>query len=47
MGKAVVELANKAVDVDNGVVRNALVPVVKENDGAGIIEDNGNEDGVV
>lgn len=40
------EFADEVVDIDNGVVRRALIPVVKENDGAGVVEDNGNEDRV-
>ena len=47
MSVEVGELANEIVDVDNGVVRRALIPLIKEDNGAGVVEDNGNNNGVV
>ena len=47
MSVEVGELANEIVDVNDGVVRRALIPLIKEDNGAGVVEDNGNNNGVV
>lgn len=40
------KFANEIVNIDNCVVGRALVPVVKENDGARVVKDNRNDNGV-